>query len=61
MKKILGPSFTSHSFRQGLITEMGINSVNPRIIQSFIGYSDIKTTMRYIKPTEVDVKNALVR
>jgi len=61
MKKVLGEGFTSHSFRQGLLTEMGSKSINPKIIQSFIGHSDVKTTLRYIKPTADDVKMALVR
>ena len=61
MKKVLGEGFTSHSFRQGLLTEMGSKSINPKIIQSFIGHSDVKTTLRYIKPTANDVKMALVR
>ena len=61
MKKVLGDGFTSHSFRQGLLTEMGSRSINPKIIQSFIGHSDVKTTLRYIKPTAADVKMSLVR
>lgn len=61
MKQILGAGFTSHSFRQGLITEMGSRSVNPKIIQSFIGHKNINTTLGYIKPTEDDIKRALVR
>ena len=61
MKKVLGEGFTSHSFRQGLLTEMGARSINPKIIQSFINHSDVKTTLRYIKPTENDVKMSLIR
>lgn len=61
MKQVLGAGYTSHSFRQGLITEMGSRSVNPKIIQSFIGHKNINTTLGYIKPTSADVKNALVR
>ncbi len=61
MKKVLGEGYTSHSFRQGLLTEMGARSINPKIIQSFIGHSDVKTTLSYIKPTADDVKMSLVR
>jgi len=61
MKKVIGEGFTSHSFRQGLLTEMGSRSINPKIIQSFIGHSDVKTTLHYIKPTADDVKMSLVR
>jgi len=61
MKKVLGDRFTSHSFRQGLLTEMGAKSVNPKIIQHFIGHKSIKTTLNYITPSNDDIKNALVR
>ena len=61
MKAILGDGYTSHSFRQGLITEMGSRSINTKIISKFIGHSDVKTTMRYINPTDEDVKGAMVR
>jgi len=61
MKSVLGEGYTSHSFRQGLITEMGSKGVNVKIIAKFIGHSDVKTTMRYIKPTDDDVRGAMVR
>ena len=61
MKSILGDNYTSHSFRQGLISEMGSKSVNPKIIQSFIGHRNISTTLGYIKPTEEDIKHSLIR
>lgn len=61
MKSILGEGYTSHSFRQGLITEMGSKGVNVKIISKFIGHSDVKTTMRYIKPTDDHVRGAMVR
>mgnify|MGYP001404487525 CR=1 FL=1 len=61
MHEILGSGYTSHSFRQGLITEMGANHINLKIISRFIGHSDVKTTMRYIQPTDQDIKGALIR
>ena len=61
MKSILGDGYTSHSFRQGLISEMGAKQINTKIISKFIGHSDVKTTMRYINPTDDDLKNAMVR
>jgi len=61
MKEILGEGYTSHSFRQGLISEMGSKGVNVKIISNFIGHSDVKTTMGYIKPTDEDVKGAMIR
>ncbi len=61
MKSILGAGYTSHSFRQGLITQMGAKGINAKIISKFIGHSDVKTTMGYIKPTDEDVKGAMIR
>lgn len=62
IQKALGDkSFTSHSFRQGLITEYASRGVNTRIIQEFIGHRDTKTTMRYIKPTKIDIISSLIR
>jgi len=61
MKNILGAGYTSHSFRQGLISEMGAKGINAKIISKFIGHSDVKTTMGYIKPTDDDIKGAMIR
>jgi len=61
IKSILGDGYTSHSFRQGLITQMGTKGINTKIISKFIGHSDVKTTMGYIKPTDDDVKGAMIR
>ena len=61
LKEILGSGYTSHSFRQGLITEMGSKQINTKIISKFIGHSDVKTTMRYINPTDEDLKGAMIR
>jgi integrase/recombinase XerD len=60
IQEVLGKRYSSHSFRSGLITEMS-KSVNPKFIQKFIGHSDINTTMRYIKPTDEDLRACLVR
>ena len=61
MNNILGSGYTSHSFRQGLITEMGSKQINTKIISKFIGHSDVKTTMRYINPTDEDIVQAMIR
>ncbi len=61
LKQILGSGYTSHSFRQGLISEMGAKGINAKIISKFIGHSDVKTTMGYIKPTDDDIKGAMIR
>ena len=61
LKEILGTGYTSHSFRQGLISEMGAKGINAKIISKFIGHSDVKTTMGYIKPTDDDIKGAMIR
>lgn len=57
----LGSSYTTHSFRAGIITEMALKGVNTKIIQEFINHSNVSTTLRYIKPSERDIKKALVR
>ena len=61
MKNVLGENYTSHSFRQGILTSMGSKSVNPRVIQAFIGHQNVSTTLSYIKPTSDDVKRSLIR
>ncbi len=61
IKEILGTGFTSHSFRQGLITEMGSKSINIKIISQFIGHKNISTTMGYMNPTDEQILNNLIR
>ena len=61
MQNVLGSRYSSHSFRQGLITEMSNRGVNPKITQKFIGHKSMTTTMGYYKPSDDDVKGALVR
>lgn len=61
IKEILGEGFSSHSFRQGLITEMGSKSINIKIISQFVGHKNISTTVGYIKPTDEQIRGALVR
>ncbi|MDD2887637.1 MAG: site-specific integrase [Aliarcobacter sp.] len=61
IKEILGEEFSSHSFRQGLITEMGSKSINIKIISQFVGHKNVSTTMGYIKPTDEQIRGALIR
>lgn len=61
IKEILGKGFSSHSFRQGLITEMGSKSINIKIISQFVGHKNVSTTMGYIKPTDDQIIKCLVR
>ena len=61
IKEILGTGFSSHSFRQGLITEMGSKSINIKIISQFIGHKNISTTMGYMNPTDEQILNNLIR
>ena len=61
IKEILGEGFSSHSFRQGLITEMGSKSINIKIISQFVGHKNISTTMGYMKPTDEQILNNLLR
>ena len=60
IQEVLGNRNLSHSFRSGIITDMS-KSINPKFIKEFIGNSDIKTTMRYIRPTDEDLKACLIR
>lgn len=61
IKNILGSGYTSHSFRQGLISEFGAKGINIKIISKFVGHSDVKTTMSYIVPTDEDIVKNLIR
>ncbi len=61
INSVLGTGFTSHSFRQGIISEFGSKGVNIKIISKFVGHSDVKTTMRYITPTDEDIMMNLIR
>lgn len=61
MKKVLGAGYTSHSFRQGVITDMLSSGVATKVAQEFIGHSSPATTLRYDKPTEARIRNSLVR
>lgn len=36
-------------------------TINAKFIKEFIGHSDISTTMRYIKPTDSDLRGCLIR
>jgi integrase/recombinase XerD len=61
IQSILGDLYSTHSFRQGIITQMATSSINTKVIQEFIGHSNISTTLRYVKPTENDIRKSLVR
>jgi len=61
IKKALGDGFTSHSFRQGLITEMASKGVNTKVIAGFINHKNVSTTLRYVKPTDEIIANAMIR
>lgn len=58
---VLGKEYSTHSFRKGLITQMSMNGINPKITQSFIGHSSVTTTLNYYRPTLSDVRGCLVR
>ena len=61
IQRVLGENYSSHSFRKGIITEMGTNGINPKIIQHFISHKNVATTLNYINPTSDDIRNALLR
>jgi len=58
---ILGKGYTSHSFRQGLVTEMGSKSVNIKIISQFVRHRNVNITLSYIKPRDNQITQSLVR
>ena len=58
---VLGKDYSSHSMRSGIITQMSINGINPKITQTFISHKNISTTLNYYKPTIEDVRECLVR
>lgn len=58
---VLGGNYSSHSFRKGIITEMGVSGINPKIIQHFVSHKNISTTLNYINPTSDDIRNCLLR
>ncbi|MGB5919274.1 tyrosine-type recombinase/integrase [Arcobacter sp.] len=58
---VLGELYSTHSFRQGVITEMATKGINSKIIQEYIGHASISTTLRYITPTEADIRQSLIR
>lgn len=61
IQMVLGKNYSTHSFRKGIITEMGVNGINPKIIQHFVSHKNISTTLNYINPTSDDIRNSLLR
>jgi len=61
IKEVLGKDYSSHSFRGGLITEMGSKGVNVKLIKDFIGHKNVETTLRYIRGSDEDIKNCMIR
>lgn len=61
IKEILGAGYSSHSFRQGLITEMSSKQINIKIISKFIGHKNVSTTMGYINPSDEQIIDSLIR
>tara|TARA_B100001063_G_scaffold230470_1_gene243625 strand:+ start:139 stop:735 length:597 start_codon:yes stop_codon:yes gene_type:complete len=61
IKEILGIGYSSHSFRQGLITEMSSKQINIKIISKFIGHKNVSTTMGYINPSDEQIISSLIR
>ena len=61
LQLVLGKDFSSHSFRKGIITQMSMKGINPKITQTFISHKNISTTLNYYKPTIEDVRECLVR
>ncbi len=56
----IGELYSTHSFRQGLITDMIVVHNMPLVVaQTFIGHSSMMTTARYAKATEQDTRKAI--
>ena len=54
MKSILENSYTSPA-------HFVKDQINTKVISKFIGHSDVKTTMRYINPTDEYLKEVMIR
>jgi len=63
IKIALGEGYSSHSFRQGLITEMieSKKNINITVIQEFIGHASEQTTMKYYRPDDKKIRENLIR
>ena len=61
MKKVLGVGYTSHSFRQGIISQMLEAQVATSAVRDFIGHADAATTLKYAKATDSYIRSSLVR
>ena len=58
---VLGKNYSTHSMRKGIITQMSMNGISPKVTQSFIGHKSVNITLNYYHPTSEDVRNCLVR
>lgn len=58
IQEALGPTFSSHSFRKGIISDMLNKRIPLKTVSQFIGHSDIKTTILYHSISEEDMKEA---
>jgi len=61
MKSVLGKGFTSHSFRQGVLSEYGRKGVHAKIVQGWIGHANIAQTIDYFKVEDNDIRDNLIR
>lgn len=61
MQKVLGAGHTSHSFRQGILSEMFESHVDTGTCRDFIGHADATTTLKYKVSTDNHIRSSLVR
>jgi integrase len=59
IKKTLGPLYSTHSFRKGLVTDIINTTGNIKLAQKIAGHSSSNTTAIYIQADDNDVRNSL--
>ncbi|WP_457593098.1 tyrosine-type recombinase/integrase [Hydrogenimonas sp.] len=53
--------YTTHSFRAGVVTDMLAKTGNAKIVQIYLAHKSITTTLRYVRPSEEEIRHGLVR
>lgn len=56
---LLGPQYSTHSFRAGHITDMHYAGISMKVVQQHIGHTSLMTTMRYVNVKEQAKRDAI--